>query len=406
MTKPRALMVVHSYCPADPRVRREAEALADAGWDVDVLCLRDRGQKGSETLRGVRYLRFPIRRRRGGALRYAFEYVALLLLGFAAAIVLHGRRRYRLVQAHNMPDFLVFCGIVPWATGVPVLLDLHDPIPELYMSKFSLPRTSPLIRVLTALEALSLRFADRALVATEAFRRRLVERRRDPERLTVVLNAPDPLLFHAVDPGPRQARPAAPVVLFHGTVTERSGVDLAIRAAERVRAGGTELRLVILGDGDFLPEVRRLVGEGNRATWVDVRGPVALEKVPEVIAACDVGLVPNRGGAFSELALPTRIFEVLSMGRPVVCARSPAILDLFDESDLMFFEPESEEDLARVLALALTDPDRRERCVAAGARVTSAHAWTHERRVYLDVVESLTGAAAALRPAESGARVR
>ena len=388
MSGARALMVVHSYCPADPRVRREAEALAEAGWEVDVLCLRDRGQAASETVGGVRYLRFPLRRRRGGALRYAFEYAVLLALGFAAGVVLHGRRRYRLVQAHNMPDFLVFCGLVPWVTGAPVLLDLHDPIPELYMSKFGLPRDSALIRALTMLEGLSLRFADRALVATGAFRRRLVERGRDPARLSVVLNAPDPRLFRPAE----TSRPAGapPVLLFHGTVTERSGVDVAIRAAERVRASGRELRLVILGDGDFLPEVRRLAAEGDRPAWIDVRGPVPLERVPAAIAACDIGVVPNRGGAFSELALPTRIFEVLSVGRPVVCARSPAVLDLFHEDDLLFFEPESEDDLSRVLSAALDDPARRARCVAAGTRVAAEHAWAREKRVYLDVVEELT----------------
>lgn len=400
------LMVVHSYCPADPRVRREAEALVEAGWDVDVLCLRDRGEAATETVHGVRYLRLPLRRRRGGPLRYAFEYAALLALGLIASTVLHAMRRYRIVQAHNMPDVLVFCGLVPWVTGAPVLLDLHDPIPELYMSKFGLARESALIRGLTALEGLSLRFADRALVATGAFRRRLVERGRDPEKLSVVLNAPDPRLFRFA-PATERAHDAAPVLLFHGTVTQRSGVDLAIRAAERVRASGTELRLVILGDGDFLPEVRRLAAEGDRASWVDVRGPVPLERVPEEIAACDVGVVPNRGGAFSELALPTRIFEVLSVGRPVVCARSPAVLDLFGEEDLLFFEPESEEDLVRVLALAVADPAARARCAQAGARVAAKHAWELERNVYLDVVDALTrGAGAPLRSAATATSAR
>ena len=91
-----------------------------------------------------------------------------------------------------------------------------------------------------------------------------------------------------------------------------------------------------------------------------------------------------------ELALPTLIFEVLSVGRPVFCARSPAVLDLFHEDDLLFFEPESEDDLARVLSLALDDPARRARCVAGGTRVAAEHAWAREKRVYLDVVEELT----------------
>ncbi len=388
MSAPRVLMVVHSYCPADPRVRREAEALAGAGWGVDVLCLRDRGAALCETIAGVNYVRLPLRRRRGGAARYAFEYAALFVLGFVGAVALHGLRRYRLVQAHNMPDFLVFCGFVPWATGVPLLLDLHDPIPELYMSKFGLERRSPLIRALTALEGLSLRFADHALVATGAFRRRLIERGRDPERLSVLLNAPDPRLFH---PRERTDAEGPPVVLFHGTVTERSGVDIAIRAAQKVRESGRDLKLVVLGDGDFLPAVRALVEERKLSDWVDVRGPVPLEQVPDVIAQCDLGLVPNRGGLFSELALPTRVFEYLTMERPVACSRSAAVRDLFEEHEIAFFAPDDEDDLARVLGRLLADPAERARLVAAGGRVAREHDWSRERQRYLEVVASLTG---------------
>ena len=388
MSRSRVLMVVHSYCPADPRVRREAEALAEAGWEVDVLCLRDKGQEARETIRGVRYLRLPLRRRRGGPLRYAFEYLALLALGLGTAVVLHGVRHYRLVQAHNMPDFLVFCGLIPWLTGVPVLLDLHDPIPELYMSKFGLRRGSPWIRALTAIEGISLRFADHALVATDAFRKRLLERGRDAGRLTVVLNSPDPRIFGARPP---RTNGSAPTVLFHGTVTERSGVDCAVRAAERVRENGIPLRLVILGDGDFLPEVRRLVAEGDRGKWVDVRGSVPLDQVPDVIAECDLGVVPNRGGPFSELALPTRVFEVLTVGRAVVCSRSPAVRDLFREEDLLFFEPGDEADLARVLERALRDPELRSAIAARGAGVAASRQWEREKAVYLEVVASLVG---------------
>lgn len=386
------LMVAHSYCPGDPRVRREAEALAGAGWGVDVLCLMDAGQRWRETVNGVRYLRFPLRRRRGGVLRYAFEYAALLVLGVAAAVALHGFRRYRLVQAHNMPDFLVFCGIVPWFTGVPLLLDLHDPIPELYRSKFLLPPEAPLIRVLTRMEGFCVAFADHCLAATEAFRRRLVERGRPPGKVTVLLNSPDPRIFF-----PREGangREEERTLIFHGTVTERSGVEAAIRAAEEVRRGGQRLRFVILGDGDFLPEVRRLAAESDRPDWIDVRGPVPLESIPQEIAAAHLGIVPNRGGPFADLALPTRILEYLSMDRAVVASRSPAIADLFAESDLLFYDAEDHAELVRVLGSALASEEQRRHCVTEGGRVAKEHSWDVERRIYLDVVGSLTSGAA------------
>ncbi len=401
MTLGNVLMIVHSYCPADPRVRREAEALADRGWGVDVLCLRNEGEAWREEVGGVNYLRFPLRRRRGGALRYAFEYLALLVLGTLAIIGLHGARRYRAVQAHNMPDFLVFCGLVPWLTGVPLVVDLHDPVPELYMSKFGLPRQAPLIRMLTGIEGAAIHFAESVLVATGAFRDRLLARGRPAGKIHVLLNSPDPKLFR---PRERERRSDVPRVLFHGTVTRRSGVDQLVRAAEKVRANGTPLELVILGDGDFLPELRELAAEGDRPEWVDVRGPVPLERVPEAVASADLGVVPNRGGEFHELALPTRLFEYLSMERPVVVSRSPAISDLFSEDDLLFFEPDDEEDLARTLGRALTDSAHCEACVAGGGRVAHLHRWDKEKRIYLEVIDSLVVPDSGTTPASPPAR--
>jgi glycosyltransferase involved in cell wall biosynthesis len=382
-------MLVHSYCPADPRVRREAEGLVAAGYRVDVLCLRDRGQRWQERVAGVRYLRLPLRRRRGGLLRYAFEYCMICGVGSLAVGALYGAQRYRLVQVHNMPDFLVFATLVPWFAGVPVLLDLHDPVPELYESKFGLGRDSLLIRLLTRIEGASVAFADAVLAATGAFRRRLLERGRPADRIRVVLNSPDPGLFEAAPPRPEAVGEAR--LLFHGTVTRRSGVDLAVLAAERVRKGGLAVRFTILGDGDYLPVIREMVAQEGRREWVEVRGPVPLEDIPAEVAGCDLGIVPNRGGAFSDLALPTRLFEYLGTGRPVAVSRSPAIQDLFGEEDLLFFDPGSLEDMVRVVGNALGDANLRQHMVERGGKIYEAHSWEKECAGYLDVVRRLTG---------------
>lgn len=383
------LMIVHSYCPSDPRVRREAEALAEAGMSVDVLCLRGPGQSASETVGGVRYIRLPVRRRRGGTLRYVFEYSALVVSAWIAIVPLHLSRRYSVVQAHNMPDFLVYAGFFPWLCGASVVLDLHDPVPELYQAKFDLEKRAPLIRVLTAIERAAIAFADRVFAATGAFRDRLVERGHPAERLDVLLNSPDPKLFA---PRARDARASAPLeLLFHGTVTERSGVDLAILAAEEVRRRGVDLRFVVLGDGDFLPQVRALIAEKGRSTWIELRDPLPIEDVPSVVASCDLGVIPNRPGPFHDLALPTRLFESLEMERPVVVARSPAIRALFLEGDIFEFEAGDVEDLARVLEKACRDPEARRSCVELGRRVARLHAWELEKRAYVDTIDALRG---------------
>ena len=86
-------MIVHSYGDRDPRVRREAEAIAERGDGVDVICLRAPGQPAKETIAGVTYRRLPLQRRRGGFARYLFEYAALFAGAILLSIPLHLRRR-------------------------------------------------------------------------------------------------------------------------------------------------------------------------------------------------------------------------------------------------------------------------------------------------------------------------
>ena len=79
----RVAMVVFSYYPADPRPRRAAEALVNEGMEVEVVCLKD-GEAKRQTLNGVKILRVPMRRRRGGMFEYVFQYAVFVVLSLVA----------------------------------------------------------------------------------------------------------------------------------------------------------------------------------------------------------------------------------------------------------------------------------------------------------------------------------
>ena len=85
-------MLCHSYYPWDPRVRREAECLIDAGYSVDVLCLKKPGEPASDSYNGVSIYRLPIKRHHGsGVLVYLGEYVAFLLIAAIALVFFNSR---------------------------------------------------------------------------------------------------------------------------------------------------------------------------------------------------------------------------------------------------------------------------------------------------------------------------
>jgi hypothetical protein len=70
------------------------------------------------------------------------------------------------VQAHNLPDFLVFAALVPKLLGARLILDLHDLMPEFYASRFKSGMTSFPIRLLCWQERLSCLFAKHVITVT------------------------------------------------------------------------------------------------------------------------------------------------------------------------------------------------------------------------------------------------
>ena len=130
-------MLVHSYYDEDPRVRREAESLVAAGRPVDVYALRRPDDPPWNEVAGVSVRRLDVQRHQGASLgTYMWEYLAFLTRAGWSVTTAHRRRRYALVQVHTLPDFLVAATLPLRLLGVPVLLDLHEAMPEFFRSRF------------------------------------------------------------------------------------------------------------------------------------------------------------------------------------------------------------------------------------------------------------------------------
>ncbi len=382
-------MVVHSYCPDDPRIRREAEALAAEGTQVDVICLRREDEAPREMVNGVCYIRLPVKRKRGGIVRYLFEYASFSLLAFFAASWLAVKRRYDIFQAHNMPDTLVFCGLIHRLRGTRIILDLHDLVPEVYIAKYNLSRDSWVIRLLCGVEAFCVASVDLAITTSIAFRDAMVERGIDPAKIRIILNSPDETIFpEAPEPAPLSGNGVFRLI-YHGTLVHRSGLDLALRAVARLRDDIPGITLEVCGSGDAAEDCARLSRELNIEDAVRFHGHRPIEEIPGYVQKSDIGLVPNRKNPFTEKNLPTRIFEYLRMRRPVIVARTAGVEDYFGSDDLLYFAPGNEEDLARAIRQAYENPDETRAVLDRGIGIYNRHRWEHERKRFVSILSSL-----------------
>jgi glycosyltransferase involved in cell wall biosynthesis len=388
----RVAVVLFSYYPADPRPRRAAEALVREGMKVDLICLREAGTDAKlEMVNGVDVRRVPLRRRRGGVLGYLLQYGTFLTMALGILAARSLARRYDVVHVHNMPDILVLSALIPKLLGAKVVLDLHDPMPELMMTIFHLDRESGVVRMLRRLEKWSIRWADLVLTTNLAFETLFVSRNCPPKKIRIVMNSPDERIFciRPVGPGTvtSQASGKPFVVMYHGSLLERNGVDLAVEALARVLQSVDNVELRIYGaPTPFLEQVMESVRARGLTAAVRFFGAKQLEEIVEAIKDCDVGVIPNRRSIFTEINMPTRIFEYLAIGKPVIAPRTAGILDYFDEDSLILFELGDADDLAQKIQDTWADPRKVAAIARRGQEVYRAHAWRHERNVLVGAV--------------------
>jgi glycosyltransferase involved in cell wall biosynthesis len=394
LTGKRAGMVVFSPYPADPRPRRAVEALLQEGMTIDIICEGGDGFPRREKRAGLDVTRIPIRHERGGALSYAYQYSVFIFLSAAIFAWRSLRRKYDLIYVHNMPDILVASAWFPKLLGAKVILDQHDPMPELMRTIFGKEENSFPVRVIRYLEKWSFRRADRIITVNEACRKIFSARSCEAEKIAVVMNTPDESIFpwRAARSYPSRGKDQPFVIMYHGSLVERNGVELAVDALARVVEKVPAAELRIYGSrSSYLDAVMEKVKRLGLEEHVRYLGPRKVDDLVPEIQNCDVGVIPNQRNTFTDINTPTRLFEYLSLGKPVIAPRTPGILDYFRPEYLFFFDSGNAEELAERIEYVARHPMEAMETAERGQQVYQEHTWQEERRTLIRVVSSLVG---------------
>lgn len=384
-------LVTHSYYEEDPRVRRQAEALAESGWRVEVFALRRPGDTPGSRIAGVEIHHLGVRRHQGaGALTYLAEYVAFFVRVVVALAVGALTRGFDLVQVATLPDWLVFAAAPLRWRGVPVILDLHEAMPEFFASRFPRLAGGPARRLMLLVERASVRFATHALTANDALRARLLRLGVPAERVTSVPNAPSLARFDASRHPDRPFMADGSLrLVYAGALTPTYGLDDAIKAIAAVRDRRPELgiELDLYGRGDAEAGLRDLAASLGVAEMVRFRGRIPLDDVPAAIAAADIGLAPIAMSAFTELSFSTKLLEYGAMRRPIVTARLPVAEEILGGDRVEFYEPGDPAAMAEAILRIVDSPSRRQGLVAAMRARVDQMSWERERLAYEALLE-------------------
>jgi glycosyltransferase involved in cell wall biosynthesis len=392
MPRPIA-MITHSYYEEDPRVRREAEALVAAGRQVDVFALRRADDHPTELIGGVRVVRLGVQRHQGAGLAiYLGEYLSFLLRSAWASARAHRHRRYGLLQVHSLPDFLAAAGIPLRLAGVPLLLDLHEAMPEFFRIRFPRAANPVAQRVLLVQERLAIALAGAVLTVNDALRERLIRLGVPASKVTVIPNTPSLVRFAPDTYAERQFMEDGTLRLaYAGALSPIYELDVALKAVADIRALRPNLPVTLDLFGRDFSEVplAAQAAQLRIADQVRFHGRIPVETVPAALAGADVGIAPTRRSAFTDFSLSTKIFEYAAMGKPVIASALPMVERTFGQGAITTYEPGDARGLADAIVSLVEDPARRGRQIERALRVVRRLAWEREAPRYVALVERL-----------------
>jgi glycosyltransferase involved in cell wall biosynthesis len=385
----RVCMLAYTFYETDGRVIRYAEALARAGAQVDAITLYRPGQARREIINGVEVVRIQERQKNERSrYQHIFKMLCFFFRSMVAVTRRHLTRRYDVIHVHSLPDFEVFAACIAKLLGARLILDIHDLSPEFYANKFGKSSGSLVFRSLALVERSSVAFADHVIAANDLWFDKLQARCKARGKLTTFLNYPDRTIFR---PGLRATTGDAPFVfVYPGSLNRHQGLDIAVNAFKLAAADMPDAEFHIYGEGGAIDDIRGLIETSGMPDRIRLRPPLPIQKIAQIMADSDVGIVPKRDDSFGGEAFSTKILEFMALGVPLIVSATRIDKHYFTDSLVRFFEPGSEQDLARAMREAFSQHERNQELVANALRHVENFTWTTKQQDYLSIVRGLT----------------
>jgi glycosyltransferase involved in cell wall biosynthesis len=385
----RVLMLLENQpYPQDHRVRREASALAAAGYRVSVICPSAPGQRWRENIENVSVYRFWAPSPVNSFLGYLWEYGYSTAASFAMSLLVFLGEGFDVVHAHNPPETFVFIGAFYKLFRKRFVFDHHDLSPEMYRARFSGGGSTIAYHALILLERFTCIVADHVIATNESYRKVEMERDHVPEhRITIVRNGVEVHRDRTIPPDPVLRKKANTIIGFVGVMGFQDGVDYLLRALHYLLydLGRNDFYCVLMGNGDAWASLKTLSQQLRLDEYVWFPGQVYGEEKSRYLSAADICVDPDPSNPYNDRSTMIKIMEYMASGKPIVAFDLPEHRVTAKQA-AMYVSPNDEHAFALALARLMDDPVRRKIMGTFGRhRIETELAWRFSVSNLLDV---------------------
>ena len=313
----------------------------------------------SEEMAGIRVIRvWSYIAANEGFVKRILDYQSFMVMGTLSALFVRGVD----VVVGTSPQFFTVCGayVVSRLKRIPFVFELRDLWPESIKAVGAM-QDSTALRALERLEMFLYRKAARIVSVTHSFKKTLVARGVDGDKITVVTNGVDMTRFkfmpkdiELVNKLGLEGKFVAGYVGTHGLAHH---LETLLDAAEMVRSlpDGAAFHFILLGDGARKQALKEEASrrELDNITFID---SVPKDQVARYWSLLDVSIIHLKKTELFTTVIPSKLFECMGMGLPVlhgVAGESAEIVR--DEEVGIVFEPENSSELVEHLRVLQRD---------------------------------------------------
>ncbi len=374
-------LVVAPFASSSPlfRAQRFRDALSGAGKEAWLASSGDGSQKLSP------YLRPVAGRLYCAALNLIYDNV--LLFGLCLC------RRFEIVQFCLVnPLYFLPVVFVSKSTGAKIIYDMQDPAPEHWIVWRKYSSHAAIVRLVKLAEMIGCAFSDRVIVISGAMRS-LISRSTPEEKIIVIYNTitDEELDIDAPPEVIGQTLNYSFVAIYNGPLygTLR-GIDLLIYAVALLK--DVVIKVILVGeDREGLCDLAGRVGVESKVLFLGVKSRTETQWL---LSHSDLLIMPYPLNDITRVAAPTKIFESMAFGVPVLAPNVPGFREVLDEA-AFYYDCHPQRDLTvneLAKALRYVVSSRSELGVKSKlCRIVfdSRFRWATMREKYLSIIDSL-----------------
>ena len=361
----KILMLLNASYPSDIRVKKESDALINAGFEIHLLCLRKKDESYQQEFEGIKITRID-----AGKNNYilAFWDVMMSILFvhprfLNAARQLLIKEKISIVHIHDLPLAGTALSLKK-ELGTKVVVDFHENYPEALKTWFKWKK-NPIVKLKnylfmnptrwTTFEQRASEQSDAIVAVVDEMKARIIhEHNIKPEKITIVTNTEDKgFVKQKLDPSVYQTLPSKFILTYSGGIGPHRGVDIAIEGMKHlVEYPDIQLAIVGFGSKSVMESLHALV-ERLKLKNVHFFGYQPFSKFYSYMHLADVNVIPHQSNGHTDNTVPHKLFQGMMAAKPLLVSSSAPLKRLVDQhkAGLVFSAGDPKDFADKVLEL-------------------------------------------------------